>query len=98
MPWPQQRRQKHYLSQEQRAMIVGYHSLGHTSTRETAAHFDVHHSTVVRLMGKYDRLGELKDLPKSGRPKITSARQDAEIQRIVENNRKVTGVFICNIR
>ena len=92
MPWPQQPRQKHYLTREQRAMIVGYHALGQTTTRETAAHYNVHQSTVSRLVRKYDQYGELKDLPKSGRPKKTSARQDAAIQRAVENNRKVTGM------
>ena len=71
----QHRRQTHYLSDEKRALIVGYHSGGNTSVRETATHFNVSPGTVSKLMAKFRRLGYVKDLPKSGRPTVTTQAQ-----------------------
>ena len=72
-------------------MIVGYHSAGGRTTRDTAAHFGISSSTVSKLMAKYRQYGLLKDRPKSGRPKVTIPAQDNEIRVNVMRNRNITG-------
>ena len=73
-----------------RGRIVGQHENG-TPTRIIAGRFNVHKSTVCRIIAKYRATGDVKDLPKSGRPRITTAGEDRHIVTTVAAHREKTG-------
>ena len=52
---------------------------------------NVHKNTVQRWRARNLAIGHLKDLPRSGRPRITGATQGASIFNRAENNRSFTG-------
>ena len=74
------------LSNEQCARV-----LGQLEARATAAHvtrvFGVNERTVQRLRQKFATYGTVADLPRSGRPRVTSLRQDRHIQLTHLRNR-----------
>ena len=42
-----------------------------------------HYTVVSRLMGKHTQTNNVKDFPRSGRPRVTSDRDDRALQRLV---------------
>ena len=42
-----------------------------------------HYTVVSRLVRKYTQANNVKDLPRSGRPQVTSDRDDRALQRLV---------------
>ena len=42
-----------------------------------------HYTVVRRLVGKHTQTNNVKDLPRSGRPRVTSDRDDRALQRLV---------------
>jgi hypothetical protein len=44
---------------------------------------DYHYSVVSRLVKKHTQTNNVKDLPRSGRPQVTSDRDDGALKRFV---------------
>ena len=57
------------------------------SQRDVAQQFGVHESTILRLVQRLRATGRLTDRPRSGRPHITTQRQDRRIRLIHLRNR-----------
>lgn len=66
------------ISSEQRARIVFLSGQGMTA-REIARDVGCSHSTVVRWLQRFNSTGSLETLPRSGRPRATTALQDTAI-------------------
>ena len=59
-------------------------------SREVARRFHTSHQTINRIRQRYRQTGQFKDMPRSGRPKVTRA-EDRYIATTVARNRFVTG-------
>ena len=70
------------LSEVQRERAIGMLEAGQTR-QAVARHFDCHISTIYRLQERVQDTGSTRDRPRSGRPRVTSQRQD---RRIVRNH------------
>ena len=57
------------------------------SQRDVAHQFGVHESTISRLVQRLRVTGRLNDRPRSGRPRITTQRQDRRIRLVHLRNR-----------
>lgn len=66
------------LSNAQRAEAIGMLRAG-LCKRAVARHFNCHHTTIVRLQQRVNQTGTVADRPRSGQPRVTSRRQDANI-------------------
>ncbi len=51
--------------------------------------------TASKWVNKKRDRGDVKDLPKPGRPRVTSARQDTSIINHAINNRSYVGLWLC---
>ena len=60
-------------------------------SREVARRFHTSHQTINRLRQRYRQTGQFKDMPRSGRPKVTTRAEDRYIATTVARNRFVTG-------
>lgn len=74
------------LNNQDRARLIGQIQAGR-SKHDVAYEFGVHVRTVTRLMNKFNATGELKDLPRSGRPKVTTVREDNFVRQCALRNR-----------
>ncbi len=63
------------LSDSERERIIGEIGVG-TNVREVANRHNVHVSTVYRLMNRFLQNGDVINRQRSGRPSVTTARQD----------------------
>ena len=52
--------------------------------------FNVHKSTISRLVRKHPRTGDVKDLPKPGRSRVTTRQEDNLIATRTARNRRTT--------
>ena len=59
--------------------------------KEVARRLGVSSNAIRKLRAKFQETGEVKDLPRSGRPRVTSVRQDMSIINKAETRRKLTG-------
>ena len=57
------------------------------SQRDVAQQFGVHESTISRLVQRLRATGRLTDRPRSGRPRVTTQRQDRRIRLVHLRNR-----------
>ena len=73
------------LSTDVRWKIIGMREAG-MSLRQIARRLGHHHSTISRIVSKHQTTNSVKDLPRSGRPPVTSAREDRALGRIVRRN------------
>ena len=62
-----------HLSNQDWAMIIGQLQRG-ASAREVDIAFNVNRRTVNRLKVKFEETGDVKNRPRSGRPRSTTAR------------------------
>ena len=69
------------LTNSQRHEAVGM--LRVMSVNEVARHFNCHRATIHKLKSRVQMTGTVKDLPRSGKPRVTSAADD---RRIVTTN------------
>ena len=60
--------------------------------QQVARHFGVHVSTIVRLVRRLGGTGRVADRPRSGRPRVTSQRQDRAIRLAHLRNRHLTAM------
>ncbi|MEW8545001.1 MAG: transposase [Candidatus Thiodiazotropha sp.] len=84
------RGQYNKLSETDRARALGCLDAGMRS-REVARRFHTSHQTINRIRQRYRQTGQFKDMPRSGRPKVTTRAEDRYIATTVARNRFVTG-------
>ena len=70
------------LPEAQRWQIVGMHSTG-MSFKAIGRQLGCHHTDVSRLVRKHRQTNDVKDLPRSGRPRVTSQREDRALVLLV---------------
>jgi transposase len=69
------------ISEAQKWQIIGMHTTG-MSFKDIARQMGYHYSVVSRLVRKHTQINNVKDLPRSGRPRVTSDRDDRALQRL----------------
>jgi transposase len=84
------------LRQNEREQAVGMLLAGMTQT-QIANHFNVSRMTIYRLMVRLRDTGNTSDRPRSGRPRVTTLRQDRYIRFIHLRNRFVTAVHTARL-
>ena len=70
------------ISEAQRWQIIGMHSTG-MSCKAIGRQMGYHYIVVSRLVRKHIQTNNVKDLPRSGRPRVTSDRDDRALQRLI---------------
>ena len=65
-----------------RRRIIGMQTIG-MSFKATGRLIGYHYTVVSRLVRKHTQTNNVKDLPRSGRPRVTSDRDDRALQRLV---------------
>ena len=71
------------ISEAQILQIIGMHTTG-MSFNAIGRQMGYHYNTVVsRLVRKHTQTNNVKDLPRSGRPRVTSDYDDRALQRLV---------------
>jgi transposase len=70
------------ISEAQRWQIIGMHTTG-MSFKAFGRQMGYHYTVVSRLVRKHTQTNNVKDLPRSGRPRVTSDRDDRALQRLV---------------
>jgi transposase len=78
------------LSKEQRGRITGLVQAG-WSIRAAACDVGCSPTTAAKWVNRKRQTGDVNNLPRPGRPCVTSARQDASILNHALNNRSYTG-------
>jgi hypothetical protein len=68
------------ISEAQRWQIIGMHTTGMSFK---AIGRQIHYTVVTRLARKHTQTNNVKDLPRSSRPRLTSDRDDRALQRLV---------------
>jgi hypothetical protein len=63
------------ISEAQRWQIIGMHTTG-MSFKANGRQMGYHYTVVNRLVRKHTQTNNVKDLPRSGRPRVTSDRDD----------------------
>ena len=59
--------------------------------KDVARRLGVSPNAIRKLRAKFQETGDVEDLPRSGRPRVTSVRQDMSIVNKAETRRKLTG-------
>lgn len=77
------------LTHDQRNQAYGMIQSGMNSV-QVARRFGCHKSTITRMMQRLETTDSLKDRPRSGQPRKTTAQDDRSIRLRVLRNRKVT--------
>ena len=70
------------ILEAQRCQIIGMHTTG-MSFKATGRQMSNHYTVVSRLVRKQTQTNNVKDLPRSGRPRVISDRDDRALQRLV---------------
>ena len=70
------------ISEAQRWQIIGMHTTG-MSFKAIGRQMGYHYTVVSRLVRKLTQTNNVKDLPRSGRSRVTSDRDDRALQRLV---------------
>ena len=71
------------------ARAIGHLEAG-WKQRDVAVLFDVSQSTLSKLRLRYRDTLDVKDMPTSGRPRITTDRMDRSIRLVTLRNRRIT--------
>ena len=83
---------RHELSENERSQIVGQLRLGETQ-REVAERFNITQGAVSKIFSKYRNIGNVANLRRSGRRRVTTRREDLAMVNIANRNRQITGNF-----
>ena len=84
------------LSLADRHQAIGMMQAG-MSQGEVAAHFQCHRNTISALVRRQRERNDVTDRPISGRPRVTTARQDRWIQRTHLRNRRLTAADTAGV-
>lgn len=82
------------LLENERQQAVGMLRAGMTHN-DVSNHFQCSKKTIQRLLNRLRQTGSTKDRPRSGRPKVTSERQDRAIRLLTLRNRTITAESIA---
>lgn len=74
------------LSEDERNRALGMLQAG-MSKVDVARHFGCHRNTIQALWRRFQQLGNVRDRPRPGRPRVTSRRQDNHIRLVHLRNR-----------
>jgi transposase len=77
------------ISEAQRWQIIGMHATG-MSFKAIGRQMGCHYAVVIWLVRKHTQTNNVKDLPRSGRPRVTSDRDHRALQRLVRRMPFVT--------
>ena len=77
------------LSANNRSQALGMLRAGQ-STRQVAAVFGVAQSTISRLLQRFNATNSVADRRRSGRPRVTTGRQDRYLRNMTLRNRRMT--------
>ena len=77
---------RHHLTIEERGRALGLLESGQ-SQRQVARTLAVSQSVVSRLQTRYNNTGQVRDRPRSGRPRATTQRQDRFLVTLARRNR-----------
>lgn len=95
------------MTLERRHIAIGMMTAG-MSARDVARHVGVHESTISRLRVRYQLTGNVKDRPRSGRPRKTTPREERYIvttsrrnrfmssRKLAGHLRNATGTRVCD--
>ncbi len=83
------------LTEAQRQQAIGLLSVG-ISKRQVAGRFGCTRATIYRLEQRYEETGRTRDRYRSGRPRVTTARQDRRIRLQHLRNRFRTAVMTAS--
>lgn len=83
------------LTEAQRNNAIGRLEAGESQTA-VATTFNVSQSTISRLWNRYRQHGSTCDLPRSGRPRVTTATQDRYIRVRHLRDRFTTATFTAS--
>lgn len=78
------------LTELQRARATAFLDEG-IGVREVARRMLCSPNAIRKLRTKFQNTREVKDLPRAGRPRVTSVRQDMSMVNKAETQRKLTG-------
>ena len=78
------------LTHDQRMQIVTLSQEG-VNNSEISRRFDVRRGTIINLLKKYAETGSVDDKRRSGRPKITNARDDRELVSVAKKQPNIVG-------
>jgi len=81
------------INTETRAIVVGLR-MANLSWKDIVSKTNVSQSSAQRIWNKWTKHLSVKDLPRSGRPKVTTFREDRRIKRVSETNRKLTAAEV----
>jgi hypothetical protein len=70
------------ISEAQRWLIICMHTTG-MSFKAIGCQMGYHYAVVSRLVRKHTQTNNVRDLPRSSRPRITSDRDDRALQHLV---------------
>lgn len=79
------------VTQEKRFRCVFLHEQG-KSFREIGRTLKIDHKTVKAIVVRHKKTGSVDDLPRSGRPRKTSPRDDRKLKRSSLNDRRKTAI------
>ena len=81
------------ISEAQRWQIIGMHTTG-MSFKANGRQMGYHYTVVSRLVRKLIQTNNVKGLPRSDRPRVTSDRDDRALQRLVRRIPFVTSPIL----
>ena len=83
------------ISEAQRWQIIAMHTTG-VSFKAIGRQMGYYYTIVSRLVRKHTHTNNVKDVPRSGRPRVTSDRDDRALQRAIRLILK-RPLPLCNI-
>ncbi len=75
----------------QRGIAIGLIRAGNITYKNIALQVGCHPTTISRLHDKYLNHNIVKNLPKTGRPKVTTRRQDGHLRAAATRTPTITG-------
>lgn len=78
------------LTQQSRAIAIGLLEAG-TPVKAVARRVGVTPKAIRKLVEKFAMTGQVKDLPRSGRPRVTTGAEDRLISNVALRKRAITG-------
>jgi IS30 family transposase len=81
------------MSEATRWQIIGMHNAG-MSSRGIGRQLDRDNTVASRLVAKHGQTNDVKDMPRPGRPRTTTEREDRALLRLVRCNRFMSSTFL----